>query len=218
MRTNGFILLFLTAALTGCGTADSSSDKNAPASSPAPKAGDGGVLAAFRPKAVVLPEGTTLHLVLETAVSSATNRQGDRVVARVADDTRVGDKVVVPAGSELRGQVVAAVPSGRVKGLARLTIDFDTLVVKGKEHAVDAQAIDITADNTHKRDAAIVGGGTVGGALIGALAGGKKGAGIGALVGAGAGGGVVLTNKGKEVEIPSGSHFGVKIQREAMLS
>ena len=69
--------------------------------------------------------------------------------ARVADDTRVGEKIVVPAGSEIRGQVVAAVPSGRVKGLARLAIDFDRLVLKGKEHPIEAQAIDITADNTH---------------------------------------------------------------------
>jgi hypothetical protein len=166
---------------------------------------------------VVVPEGTTLHLILETAVSSATNRQGDSVVARVADDARVGEKVVVPAGTEVRGQVVAALPSGRVKGLARLAIDFDRLVLKGKDYPIEARAIDITADNTHKRDAEILGGSTLGGTLIGALAGGKKGAGIGALVGAGAGGGVVLTNKGREVEIPSGSHFGVRLQKAAQV-
>lgn len=217
MRFSGLISLLCMASLSACQTADSSSDKTLPESTKAPKAG-GGVLAAFKPQPVVLPEGTTLHLVLETAVSSATNRQGDPVLARVADDTRVGEKVVLAAGTEIRGQVVAAVPSGRVKGLARLAIDFDRLVVKGKEHPIEAQAIDITADNTHKRDAEIIGGSTAGGLLIGALAGGKKGAGIGALVGAGAGGGVVLTNKGKEVQIPSGSHFGVKLQRDALLS
>lgn len=217
MRLNGLMALLFMTSLSGCQTADSNSDKAPAPSTKAPKDG-GGLLGAFKPQPIVLPEGTTLHLVLETAVSSATNRQGDPVVARVADDTRVGEKVVVPAGSEIRGQVVAAVPSGRVKGLARLAIDFDRLVLKGKEHPIEAQAIDITADNTHKRDAEILGGSTVGGALIGALAGGGKGARIGALVGAGAGGGVVLTNKGKEVQIPSGSHFGVRLQREARLS
>ena len=217
MRSKGVWALLFVTLLSGCQkTSDSPSDKGISASAKAPSSG-GGLLGALKREPVVVPEGTTLHLILETAVSSATNRQGDLVVARVFDDTRVGEKVVVPAGTEIRGHVVAAVPSGRVKGLARLAIDFDRIVLNGKEHPFEAQAIDITADNTHKRDAEILGGGAGLGALIGALAGGKKGAGIGALIGAGAGGGLVLTNKGKEVEIPSGSHFAVKLTREAQL-
>jgi hypothetical protein len=167
---------------------------------------------------VIIPEGTTLHLIMETALSSASNKQGDLVVAKLADDVKVGDKVVLTGGTELKGQVTAAVPSGRVKGEARLAFDFDRLLLKGKEHPIETRAIDITADNTHKRDAEILGGGTLGGAIIGALAGGRKGAGIGALIGAGAGGGVVLTNKGREVNIPSGAQLGIKLIREARLS
>ena len=178
----------------------------------------GGILKAFKPEPVIIPEGTTLHLIMETALSSASNTQGDLVVAKLADDVKVGEKVVLTGGTEIKGQVTAAVPSGRTKGLARLAFDFDRLILKGKEHPIEARAIDITADNTHKRDAEILGGGTLGGAIIGALAGGKKGAGIGALIGAGAGGGVVLTNKGKEVNIPSGAQLGIKLTREARLS
>ena len=109
----------------------------------------------------------------------------------------VGDKVVLPEGTEVLGQVTAAAPSGRVKGLARLAFDFDRVRLKGKEHPIEARAIDITADNTHKKDAAIVGGGTAGGAMIGALAGGKRGAGISALVERCGGNVVVLTNRRK---------------------
>jgi len=60
--------------------------------------------------------------------------------------------VVVPAGTEVRGLVTAAVASGRVKGLARLAFDFDTLVLKGKEHSVGTWPLDITAANSHKRE------------------------------------------------------------------
>jgi hypothetical protein len=159
----------------------------------------------------------TLPLVLETAISSATSRSGDLVVARVAEDVRVGEKVVVPAGSEVRGRVTAAVPSGRVKGDARLAFDFDTLVLKGKEHPIGTRPVDITAGDSHKRDAVIIGAGAGAGAIIGAIAKGGKGAAIGTLIGGAAGTGVVLTNKGKEVELGTGSHVTVRLTRETRL-
>ena len=214
MRAKGLLSLLSALLLAGCQAASNSPTPNAKSGKSAAKAG---LLDAFKTQPVVVPEGTTLHLVLETTLSSNTNRQGDAVLAKLADDVRVGDKVVLPGGTELRGHVTAAVPSGRVKGLARLAFDFDGVVVGGKTHPIETRAIDITADNTHKRDAAIVGGGTAGGAIIGALTGGKKGAGIGALIGAAAGTGVVLTNQGNEVEIPSGTQLGVKLTGDARL-
>jgi hypothetical protein len=71
--------------------------------------------------------------------------------------------------------------------------------------------VDITAPDSHKRDAAIIGGGAGAGALIGAIADGKHGAGIGALIGAGAGTGIVLTNTGKEVLVPAGATVSVEL-------
>lgn len=170
-----------------------------------------------QPAIVTLPEGATFALVLDTPLSSETSAAGDRVVAKLAEDVRVGEKVVVPAGSEVRGQVTAAVPSGRVKGDARLAFDFDTLVLKGKEHAIAARAIDITAANQHKRDAAIIGIGAGAGAIIGAIVDGGKGAGIGGLIGGATGTGVVLRNKGKEVELGAGSRMTVELTQETRL-
>ena len=217
MRARNVLALFSVAFLAGCQVASDSKTASGESGKSAPNEGSR-LFAAFKPATVVVPEGTTLHLVLETSLSSETNKRGDLVVAKLADDAKVGDKVVLAEGTELRGRVTAAVPSGRVKGLARLAFDFDRIVVKGKTHAIATRAIDITADNTHKRDAAIIGGGTVGGVIIGALTGGKKGAGIGALIGAAAGTGVVLTNEGHEVEIPSGAQLGVKVTHEARLT
>jgi hypothetical protein len=121
---------------------------------------------------------------------------------------------VARAGSVVRGQVTAAVPSGRVKTRARLAFAFDTLVPEGsKAQSIETRAVDITADDSHKRDALTIGGGAGAGALIGALTDGKKGAGIGALIGAGAGTGVVLIDKGKNVQIPAGATLSVELTR-----
>jgi len=177
----------------------------------------GGLLSAFRPAPVIVPEGATLSLVLETAISSQTSRSGDRVVARLAEGVRVGEKVVVPAGSEVRGRVTAAVPSGRVKTRARLAFAFDTLVLDGKEHAIGTGAIDITAGDTHKKDAVTIGIGAGAGAIVGGIAKGGKGAAIGTLIGGAAGTGVVLANTGKEVKLGAGSRVTVRLTNEARL-
>jgi hypothetical protein len=167
---------------------------------------------------VTIQEGATFALVLDTALSSETSGAGDLVVARLVEDVRVGEKVVVPAGSEVRGRVTAAVPSGRVKGEARLAFDFDTLVLEGREHAIATRAIDITAANRHKRDAAIIGIGAGAGAIVGAIVDGGKGAGIGGLVGGATGTGVVLRNKGKRVDLGAGSRVTIKLTQETLLS
>lgn len=177
----------------------------------------GGLLSAFRPAPVIVPEGATLSLVLETSMSSETSRAGDRVLAKLAEGVRVGEKTVVPAGSEVRGRVTAAVPSGRVKTRARLAFAFDTLVLDGKEHAIGTGAIDITAPDTHKKDAATIGIGAGAGAIVGGIAKGGKGAAIGTLIGGAAGTGVVLVNTGKEVELAVGSHMTVRLTNEARL-
>jgi hypothetical protein len=177
----------------------------------------GRILHSVKPEPVVLPDGTRLPVKLDRAVSSATSQTGDPVTARLTEDVRVADKLVLPAGTEVRGHVTAAVPSGRVKGRARLALRFESLVYKGKAIPVEIQTVDLTADNSHKRDAEIIGGGAGAGAIIGAIAGGGKGAGKGALIGAVAGTGAVLATKGQEVELPAGARWTLELTREARL-
>ncbi len=211
MRRLGAILILLSAGLlAGCQALGDSTNASEGKRS-------GGLLSVLKPALITVPEGTTFPLVLETGISSATSRSGDLVVARLAEDIKVGEKVVVPSGSEIRGRVTAAVPSGRTKTRARLAFDFDTLVLEGKEHPVATRAVDITARDTHKKDAATIGIGAGAGAIIGAIANGGKGAAIGTLIGGAAGTGVVLTNTGKEVELGTGSRVTVRLTREASL-
>ena len=222
-RLNAILVLFSAVLIAGCQVEGDSTSANEGKTGNGGKTGDGGkkgsggILSVLKPDPITVPEGATLPLVLETSLSSATSSSGDRVVARLAEDVMVGEKVVVPAGTEVRGLVTAAVPSGKVKGLARLAFDFDTLVLKGKEHSIGSKAIDITAANTHKKDAAIIGIGAGAGAIVGGIADGKKGAGIGALIGGATGTGAVLATSGKEVELSAGSRVTVVLTREARL-
>jgi hypothetical protein len=166
---------------------------------------------------MVLPEGTELQLVLEQPLSSATSHAGDTVTARVERAVSEDGRVVLPGGTVLQGRVVEARSSGRVSGRARLAVDFDRIVVRGRTHELDASTIVAEAPSESGRDAKIVGGSAAAGAVLGAIASGRRGAVRGAVIGAGAGGAAVLMNKGREVEMPSGSRWTVRVKNPVRL-
>ena len=103
--------------------------------------------------------------------------------------------------------------SGRVKGRAHLAVRFDSLSPSGDDQRYDIRAASIgrTAQATKKKDALEIGAPAAGGAIIGGLLGGKKGAAIGAATGGGAGTAVVLSTRGKEVQVPKGTALTVKL-------
>lgn len=166
---------------------------------------------------LVLPAGTELRLVLEETLSSETSHEGDRVTARVERALTPDGRVALPGGTVLRGTVYRADSAGRVKGRSRLGVDFNRIVVRGVEHAIDTTAIDVQGPDNKGRDAAIVGGGTAGGAILGGILGGGKGARKGAVIGAVGGAGAVLATRGKEVELPSGSRWSVRVKGDVGL-
>jgi hypothetical protein len=167
--------------------------------------------------ALVLTEGATLTLRFENGLSSATSRSGDSVTARVERATDPAGRVALPGGTVLRGRVVEARQAGRVKGRALVSVDFDRIVVRGRTHELDASAITVEAPDDHGRDAKIVGGSAAAGAIIGAIKDGKAGFAKGALIGGGAGTGAVLLTRGRDVEIPAGARFTVKVKDSVRL-
>jgi len=149
---------------------------------------------------VTVPAGTKLRVVLLQAVSSDKSRAGDQFTASLSDPIVVDGKTVLAKGTKLRGRVVDAKESGRVKGRAILELTLTEVIrSEGKSISISTKPYTAVAETTKKRDAAIIGGGAGVGAAIGAIAGGGKGAAIGAAVGGGSGTGAVLATKGKEV-------------------
>ena len=169
------------------------------------------------PEPIVVPAGTTLSLVFESQVSSATARAGDVVTARLGADVKKGEETLLRSGSEVRGQVVSALRSGKVKGKAELHLEFDTIEVKGRPYKIETSSVDAVAQSTKGRDAKVIGGAAGAGAVIGGIAGGGSGALKGILIGGAAGTGGVLLTRGKEVVFEQGSRHTVKLERDLTL-
>jgi hypothetical protein len=161
---------------------------------------------------VRIPAGTKIGVRLNTGVSSSASRVEQPVDATVIAPLRIGGAQVIPAGSRVKGDVVAAQRSGKVKGRARLAIRFRTLTVGSEAYPIAAQ-VSRVAPATKAKDAETIGIPAAGGAVVGALIGGKKGAAIGAAAGGGAGTAVVLSTPGKEVSLPRGSVVALRLQK-----
>ncbi len=153
-----------------------------------------------------LPANTTLHIRLDTAVSSDSSKVEDAITGTLVDAVVTDGVTVLPVGSTLKGEVTAVESSGKVKGRASLALRFRTLRVQGHDDAYNIRvSLSRVAPATKGEDATKIGIPTVGGAILGGILGGKKGAVIGGVIGGGAGTAVVLTTEGREVELPAGT-------------
>ncbi len=76
-------------------------------------------------KDTLLQSGTLLRISLDQEVSSAHDKAGDKFGYSVVDDVKIGDRVVVPAGTKGTGVVSAARPAhgGGNDGMLRVTLD-----------------------------------------------------------------------------------------------
>lgn len=162
---------------------------------------------------ITIPAGTSMRVVLDTAVSSDTSRAEDRVTAHLARPIVVHGETALAAGSRIGGVVTAATRSGKVKGRAHVALAFESVSPAGEDqrYAIRTTALGRTAAATKQKDALEIGAPAAGGALIGALVGGKKGALVGTAVGGGAGTAVVLSTRGKEVHLRKGTALTLKL-------
>jgi hypothetical protein len=167
------------------------------------------------PREVTIPAGTSLPIVLDTAVGSDLSRIEEPVHAHVVRPITVHGESVLPAGSVVSGVVIEAARSGRVKGRAQLAVQFDSLAVGSSQdrerYRIHTGTIRRTAEATKRKDALKIGAPAAGGAIIGAIAGGGKGALLGTAVGGGAGTAVVLSTRGKEVRLSKGAALTLRL-------
>jgi hypothetical protein len=77
-----------------------------------------------------VPPGTTVQAELLKAVDAKKAKPGDEVVAKVTQEVKANDKVVLPKGSKVMGKVTQA--QGRAKGQdeSELGLVFDSAVLK----------------------------------------------------------------------------------------
>ncbi|HEV7519234.1 MAG TPA: hypothetical protein VGR07_23340 [Thermoanaerobaculia bacterium] len=164
---------------------------------------------------VTVSAGTKLDVRFDRSLSSATSAVGEIFRARVNEDLYDGDRIAIPAGSEVVGEVTQAGPSKKIGGRAVLGLRFTDLVLPSGETVPLKASFEREGQNKSGRDAATIGGATAGGAILGRILskGGGKGTVLGAILGAAAGAAIASRNPGEEVVIPEGSVLGIVLDR-----
>ncbi len=181
---------------------------------------------------ISVPAGTRFAVVLENGISTRSAKPGDSLYFRTSFPITQNNRIVVPVGSYLRGELLESKRPGRIKGRGEFRMKLNTLIFPNG-YTVDLNAAPRSADSGGKetmdsegnvtgpggkgKDVGTVATTTVTGAGIGAIAGGAKGAGIGAGVGGLAGLGAVLLTRGPEAQLPRGSTLDVVLEHELAL-
>ena len=155
-----------------------------------------------------VPVGTEFDVRLQQSLSSSTAQVEDRFHVTTLVDLREGDRVIVPAGSTMRGIVSSVNKAGRVDRKGSMTVTFDQLTIKGRTYPIQATVTEAIESEGIKAEAGRIGAGAGVGAIIGGILGGFKGAMAGILIG---GGGTIAATEGTDVTLPAGSVLRVRL-------
>jgi hypothetical protein len=158
--------------------------------------------------------GTEFDVRLQKPLSSETAQVEDRVEATTLVDYRDGDRVVVPAGSLMRGVVSSVTRAGRIERKGSLTVVFDQLTVGGRNYPIRGTVTQAIESEGIKGEAAKIGTGAGVGAIIGGILGGVRGALAGILIG---GGGTIAATEGTDAKLESGAILRVRMDTELNL-
>ena len=196
---------------------------------PAPKQAPAQVASSDR---ITVPSGTRVGVVLQNGISTRSAKPGDSVYLQTNFPITQGNRIVVPVGSYLKGELLESKRPGKIKGRGEFRMRLDTLILpngytvnlnaaprsadSGGKETMDSEG-KVTGPGGKGKDAGTIAETTATGAGIGAIAHGVKGLGIGAGIGAAAGLAAVLLTRGPEAELPRGSTLDVVLERDLSL-
>jgi hypothetical protein len=185
------------------------------------------------PETLLVPSGTRLPLILHNALTTRNAKPGDPVYLETLFPIVIHDRILIPAGSYVQGEITEAKRPGKVKGSGEIRMRLNTMILPNG-YTVNFNAIPTNAgtggNESTDPEGKIHGdtdkGSDVGtvvktagiGAGIGAIAGrSAAGAGIGAGAGAALGLAAVLLTRGPELELPRGTTVDVILDRNVNL-
>lgn len=157
---------------------------------------------------IEIPAGTELDARLQAPLNSGTAQVEDRFEATTLVDVNASGRVVIPAGSVLRGVVTAVEPATRTNRTAKMTVSFDQVTVNGRAYPIRGTVSQAIQGEGIKGETGRIATGAGVGAILGGILGGGKGALLGVLIG---GGGITAATEGKEVELPQGAVLRVRL-------
>jgi hypothetical protein len=205
------VAVFAAFAAAGCGA--TTRDTGAPVATP-PTASGPAETTPTGPAEVnesargVIPAGQELDVRLQSTLSSETAKPEQRFQATTVVDLTQNGRVLIPAGSTLRGVVSSVKPAGRVDRSGSMTLSFDQITVRGRNYSVRGMATQAFESGGIREEAGTAGVGAGVGGVVGGILGGVKGAVLGAVIGAG---GAIAATDGKDIELPAGSIVRVRL-------
>src|SRR5688500_890360 len=153
-----------------------------------------------------IPVGTEFDVRLQSRLNSGTARVEDRFDATTIVPYERDGRMLVPAGSVMRGIVNSVTPASRgVNRKGELTLVFDRFTIDGRTYSIRATVMQALRGEA---DTGRVAAGAGVGAIIGAILGGTRGALTGILIG---GGGTVAATEGNEVDLAPGTVLRVRL-------
>jgi hypothetical protein len=163
-----------------------------------------------------VPVGTEFDVRLQDSLSSGTAQVEDRFEATTLVDLQdANGRVIVPAGSVMRGVVSSVNKAGRVERKGIMTVAFDRVTISGRSYPIRATVTQAIESEGIKGEKEKIGIGAGAGAILGAILGGVKGAVAGIIIG---GGGTIAATEGRDVELPSGTVLRVRLDSPLALT
>ena len=182
---------------------------------------------------LALPEGTPVYMKLETAISTRSNKPGDRFAGRVTQPVTLNSKTIIPVGAALEGRVIRADQERRIHGTPVIDLRPEMITMPdGTRYVIVATIVDTndTKDLTVDEEGGIHGKGrdrddwketgiaTGAGAGVGALVAHSF---TGAMVGAGVGATASVVRwlaKTRDANLPAGTEIIMELSRPMALS
>jgi hypothetical protein len=162
-----------------------------------------------------VPVDTEFDVRLQKSLSSATAQVEDRFDATTVVDLRdERGRVLVPAGSTMRGIISSVTKATRTERTGKLTVAFDRVTINGRSYPMRGTVTQALESEGIRGEKEKIGIGAGAGAIIGAILGGVKGAVAGILIG---GGGTIAATEGKDVELPAGTVLRVRLDSPIQL-
>ena len=187
----------------------------------------------------VVPLGTKIPIIMDTAVDSDTSQEGDEFSARTSEDLTIDGSTVVPAGSIIKGRIAQLNGPRALNRSGSVGLKFDTITTPDNRQIPLVANIVARGGVVHARrgmkdvalDCGTVSLPVLAGLVIGVAAGGNKnndssssssssgvgragGAMIGAGIGLAVGVAVLLAKKGKKVEVRPGDELKIELAEE----
>jgi hypothetical protein len=162
-----------------------------------------------------IPAGHEIDVRIQSELTSDNAQVEDRFEATTVVDLYQGERVIVPAGSVMRGLVTSVNRASRTDRKGSLTVSFNQITVNGRNYPMRGTVTQALESSGIRGEAGRIGAGSAVGAIIGGIIGGVKGALLGVLIG---GGGTMVATEGQDVTLPAGTILRVRMDTPPEIS